>query len=316
SKVCKKKPKFVERGHKHPYCSRTWMSSSSGPSPTSTASPATPAPTPTSNTCLLAGCNFQAQSNCYGFCDLEHAREAVRLGQVEACEMCRDQPRFTGSGLSRMRVGGPSRKLCVGCDRAARGGAQLRELGNKDSNPQTVYRRMDYRPRRAPTVDKVYQVLVPREELGRYAAYRKNLNTPQEIRTYHASLVVCDLGTKGPFLCERTSCGVCTVVRSSFHSFAFEEQYNQGRFGPGIYTSTNPRLADRHATSCISSPYRVMVACDTLLEADYQVSIANQLKTESDGFLLCFLFQVSSDEPVFVGIPDAINAAYVIMYSM
>jgi len=198
-----------------------------------------------------------------------------------------------------MRVGGPSRKLCVGCDRAARGGAQLRELGNKDSKFQQVRKQFigewTIGHEGLPTVDKVYQVLVPREELGRYAAYRKNLNTPQEIRTYHASLVVCDLGTKGPFLCERTSCGVCTVVRSSFHSFAFEEQYNQGRFGPGIYTSTNPRLADRHATSCISSPYRVMVACDTLLEADYQVS---------------------SDEPVFVGIPDAINAAYVIMYSM
>ncbi|KAE9389859.1 hypothetical protein BT96DRAFT_1024859 [Gymnopus androsaceus JB14] len=192
ARSAKRNPSLSNGGHKHPYCSRTCaakivpnmnnnpnhhqqnghgnqhsgMSSSSGPSPTSTASPATPAPTPTSN-----------------------YLEAVRLGQVEACEMCRDQPRFTGSGLSRMRVGGPSRKLCVGCDRAARGGAQLRELGNKDSKFQQVRKQFigewTIGHEGLPTVDKVYQVLVPREELGRIAAYRQVVEkVPEQLRQW------------------------------------------------------------------------------------------------------------------------------------
>lgn len=148
-KVCKKKPKFVERGHKHPYCSRTCAAKTIpntnanqslhqpqglGTTGGSSPSASSPVPTPTLTPCLLAGCNFQGQTKFYGFCDLEHAREAVKLGQVEACEICRDQPRCTTS-TSRIRVG-PSRKLCAGCDRAARGGTQLRELGNKDNKFQ------------------------------------------------------------------------------------------------------------------------------------------------------------------------------------
>ncbi|KAJ4480118.1 hypothetical protein J3R30DRAFT_3701465 [Lentinula aciculospora] len=307
--VCGKKPKFVERGHKHPYCSRTCAgktqtspspSGGTGKSPNSSPTATMPltVSTTTSKTCLLSGCHYVAVFQ--GFCDPEHAVEAVNLGQVEGCDMCHDQPVSVNSRPSRSSS---ARKLCVGCDRALRGGAQLRELGSRDGKFQHVRKHFiaewNARNEGLPTVDKVYQVIVPREQLSRSAAYRKTLANPHEIRTYYASLMLCDLGTKGPFLCERKGCGVCSVVRSSFKTFAFEEEQEQGskddRFGPGIYTFVNPKLADTEATTSTASPYRVMVACDVLVDAGQEIS---------------------ADDSVFVASSDAINAAYVVMYSM
>jgi len=37
------------------------------------------------------------------------------------------------------------------------------------------------------------------------------------------------------------------------------------RFGEGIYSYRNPARADRFSTSCTTSPYRVMIACDTFV---------------------------------------------------
>ena len=37
------------------------------------------------------------------------------------------------------------------------------------------------------------------------------------------------------------------------------------RFGEGIYSYRNPACADKFSTSCTTSPYRVMIACDTLV---------------------------------------------------
>lgn len=40
------------------------------------------------------------------------------------------------------------------------------------------------------------------------------------------------------------------------------------RYGSGIYSYPNPALADEHSTSCTSSPYRVMIACDIVVSAN------------------------------------------------
>ncbi|KAJ3714950.1 hypothetical protein DFJ43DRAFT_1213613 [Lentinula guzmanii] len=296
NKVCGKKPKFVERGHKHPYCSRTCAGKTSGgigkaSSPTTTTHLTV---NTASNTCLLTGCNYDAVFQ--GFCDPVHAMEAVKLGQIDGCDKCHDQPVSTNARPSR---GSSTGKLCAGCDRALRGGTQLKELGSRDSKFREVRKQLigkwNTRNEGLPTVDKIYQVLVPRDQLSRYASYRKTLTNSREIRTYHASLMLCDLGTKGPCLCERKGCGICSVVRSSFKTFAFEEEYEQGRFGQGIYTFVNPGLADKEATTSTTSPYRVMIACDVVVSAEQEVP---------------------DDDSVFVASSDAINSAYIVMYSM
>jgi hypothetical protein len=37
------------------------------------------------------------------------------------------------------------------------------------------------------------------------------------------------------------------------------------RYGAGIYSYLNPALADGFSTSCTTSPYRVMIACDAIV---------------------------------------------------
>jgi hypothetical protein len=113
---------------------------------------------------------------------------------------------------------------------------------------------------------------------------RSSYPTFEEVRSFHSSQCICDLGHKEPVLCNYRSCGICSIVKSSFKSFAFGVTSNSGRcawncwlqwntnwwfrsrFGEGIYSYRNPAFADQYATSCTSSPYRVMIACDALVE--------------------------------------------------
>ena len=151
-----------------------------------------------------------------------------------------------------------------------------------------------------PNVDKVYEAHHSRDILGSHDQYKLALFHSHErtlltfshrqdnpdkilIRTFHAAQCICDMGTKEPALCNLKSCGTCCIIKSSFKEFAFGERYNVGRYvinhtsrlfivlktcryGKGIYVYRDPSLADQYATSCTSSPYRVMIACDTLVD--------------------------------------------------
>ncbi|KAI5985221.1 hypothetical protein EDC04DRAFT_2500237, partial [Pisolithus marmoratus] len=76
----------------------------------------------------------------------------------------------------------------------------------------------------------------------------------------------CDMGTNGPALCTWGSCGICNIVKSAFREIAFGASFNKGRYArEWSVLLHNPSRADCFATSCLSSPYRVMIACDVVL---------------------------------------------------
>lgn len=100
-----------------------------------------------------------------------------------------------------------------------------------------------------------------------------------ELRTFYSSQCICNLGHSDCQLCSKQSCGICNAVKSSFKTFAFGASHDTGKYakpqcswfavdvgwyslGEGIYSNLNPAKADQLATSCTSSPYRVMVLCD------------------------------------------------------
>ncbi|KAF9479969.1 hypothetical protein BDN70DRAFT_857581 [Pholiota conissans] len=235
--VCGKKPKFVENGQKHPYCSRSCARNGSGPSPAA---------------CMLRGCRATGKPAFANFCSEAHAKEGVRLGQVEACDLCKIQPRTVGT-------------LCITCDRRVCAEPQMRELGSDSKafkNLRTQFMSEWDSKKTASSFGKVYELILPRDVRARHEQYRAANPTFEEVRSFHGSQCICDLGTKGPVPCNFKSCGICCIIRSCFSSFEFGANFNNGRFGEGIYSYRNPALADRFATSCTSSPYRVMIACD------------------------------------------------------
>ncbi|KAJ7081841.1 hypothetical protein B0H15DRAFT_940396 [Mycena belliarum] len=268
---CGLKPKFVEPGgSRHPYCSRSCAKQAQGPSPSA---------------CALRGCRATGKPAFSNFCSDDHGRQAVRQGQVEGCESCHEYPRASGD-------------VCIACDRKSTG-PRLREVSIGGTTFKTVRAQFlsewDGPSAAPPKVEKVYQISVPRDVRVRHDAYRANQRATEEVRTFHSSQCICDLGTKAPTSCDFKSCGICRIVKSSFHELAFGETYNNGRFGEGIYSYRNPSLADVHATSATSTPYRVTIACDVSVEAS---------------------FEIPDEQSVFVPSADAIVPAYIIMYTV
>ncbi|KAJ7592668.1 hypothetical protein C8J56DRAFT_480790 [Mycena floridula] len=269
--ICGKKPKFIERGFKHAYCSRTCAAKSGqGPSPSS---------------CVLQSCRLTGKPAFAGFCSELHAKEGVRLGQVKACEICQVQPQRNGD-------------LCLTCERRSPPGPRLREVRKGGSTFNQVRAQFNSEWDSAgtsPNLEKVYEVTLPRDVRKRNESYRAAKKSPQELRAFHSSQVICDLGVKDAALCDFKSCGICSIVKSSFKAFAFGIPYNNGRYGDGIYSYRNPALADRFATSCTSSPYRVMLACDVVVDSKVEVSDTNS---------------------IFVPSADAIAPAFILMYTV
>ncbi|KAJ7196836.1 hypothetical protein GGX14DRAFT_195358 [Mycena pura] len=268
---CGQKPKFVEPGgSQHPYCSRSCAKDAQGTNPSA---------------CALRGCRATGKAAFSNFCSDGHGKRAVSLGQVEGCDLCHEYPRASGD-------------LCIACGRK-NPGVRLKELGSdsttfKDVRAQFVSEWEGPNATR-PKVEKIYRISVPRDIRARHDAYRRNQRATEEIRVFHSSQCICDMGTKTPMLCDFKSCGICCIVKSSFHEFAFGEKCNVGRFGEGIYSYRNPSLADVHATSATSTPYRVMIACDAAVDPE---------------------FEVPDEESVFVPNADVIVAAFIIMYTV
>ncbi|KAF4613694.1 hypothetical protein D9613_007449 [Agrocybe pediades] len=145
--ICGKKPKFVDKGFKHPYCSRSCARNGTGPSP---------------SVCLLQGCRATGKTAFANFCSEVHARESVRLGQAEGCELCDIQPRIAGS------------TLCIPCDRLVREEPRLKEL-NPDGKTFKNLRAQFLSEWESPTVsavfEKAYEIILPRDVRVRHEQF-------------------------------------------------------------------------------------------------------------------------------------------------
>ncbi|KIM80423.1 hypothetical protein PILCRDRAFT_9604 [Piloderma croceum F 1598] len=278
--ICGQRPKYVEKnGFQHPFCSRKCAANVSQPI-----------------ACGLRGCRATGNRTAFGgFCSDAHAKEAVHLGQVMGCTQCKIQPPTVGD-------------LCAPCDRRARAGPRLAELDTKGVIFQSVtdqFLREWKSPQNAVSVKKIYEVIIARDVKARYDDYKKKIaeagNGVLEPRTFHSSQCICDLGVGDAVLCAFQACGICNIVKSSFRNFAFGIAQNTGRYGAGIYSYLNPALADGFSTSCTTSPYRVMIACDAVVPTVGK-------KKRGPG-------SINDGQRVFVNNPDAIVTSYIILYT-
>jgi len=154
-------------------------------------------------------------------------------------------------------------------------------------------------------VEKIFEVHNSRDAQI-FESNRKTLaeaGSVEKMRTFYSSQCICNLGHLGSQLCNALSCGICTVVKSSFKSFAFDISHDTGRYGKGIYSNMNPAEADRFSTSSTSSPYRVMVLCDVIMYKKAQVLPIRRPELATDG------------TRVFVNSSDSIIVRYVILYT-
>ena len=93
------------------------------------------------------------------------------------------------------------------------------------------------------------------------------LGGTKQLHTFHGAQCICDLGVSNLSFCNWKSCGICSIVKSSFTTFEFGAMSNSGRYGKGVYSYFDLSMADRFATSSVSSPYRAMLACEVNVPA-------------------------------------------------
>lgn len=97
------------------------------------------------------------------------------------------------------------------------------------------------------------------------------------------------------------------------------------RFGPGVYSYLDPSLADRHAVSTTTSPYRVMLSCEVNLlphrvqppkfSGIVQSVSCCAYKPSIPGLIHPFDLQHEEGPSVYVSGAEAIVPKYLILYS-
>jgi hypothetical protein len=107
----------------------------------------------------------------------------------------------------------------------------------------------------------------PTDPLINFRMNLEALGNTDQIRTFYGAQCICDLGATSSSLCSWKSCGICLIVKSAFTTFEFGATSNSGRYGKGIYSYFDPSMADRFATSSITSPYRAMLVCEVNVPA-------------------------------------------------
>jgi len=157
-------------------------------------------------------------------------------------------------------------------------------------------------------VHKVYEIFLPRQAYDMREAYRMNLEAlggTHQVFTFRGAQCICDLGVTDASLCDWASCGICSIIKSSFATFEFGATSNSGRFGNGIYTYFDPSRADRFATSSLSSPYRAILLCE--------VNIPMKGSNASKSPLVAKSFE--DEVRVFVSVAEAIVPKFLILYT-
>jgi hypothetical protein len=171
------------------------------------------------------------------------------------------------------------------------------------------------------------------------------VSQPRQIQTFHSTQCICDLGTSSSRFCSYPSCGICAIIKSAFATFEFGAKSNSGRlvktdtqssqrvaltqmyarFGSGVYSYLESSLADRHAVSTTSSPYRVMLACEVNLLPHRAQPPKSPGILQSVSYHTRFLtlgshtnslgLQYVDGQSVFVSGAEAIVPKYLILYS-
>ncbi|KAF9220013.1 hypothetical protein BS17DRAFT_367312 [Gyrodon lividus] len=245
--VCGIKPKYVDAtGTTHSFCGKSCARNHT-PAAAVIKSPV----------CSIKGCNNPENPSFQGFCSADHAKLGVTSGIVPGCVRCKGLPQSNG-------------EMCENCAQMPPDELQMWNI--KSSG--TVWREFErewkdkWKTGKAATIEGLLEISYPSGIVADKETFRQSLESTggvRLLRTFHASQCICDMGTRGAMLCNWRSCGICNIVKTGFKGVAFGAPHNKGRHGNGLYSSLDPSAADRFATSCLSSPYRVMVACDIVL---------------------------------------------------
>ncbi|KAF9259090.1 hypothetical protein L218DRAFT_875663, partial [Marasmius fiardii PR-910] len=263
--ICHAKPKFIENGYLHPFCSRSCARAGGTTGEKAMG-------------CILDGCQSTGKREFSYYCSKEHGKEAVSWGNVPPYEGCKVYPQYQSVFC----------KECVR-DTDAHPVLALKELHPDDTTFKQV--RNEFRSlwksksdaAASPTVEKIYEIPNTRQ------LKTKMMQRPIETRTYFSSMCVCDMGVNA----TTKTCGVCNTIRSSFECLSFGAPYHIGRYGKGIYFYRNPSFSDQFTYTMTTSPYRISIACDTLVDRKNEIP---------------------ENGPVFVSSVDGIIPAYVIMF--
>ncbi|KAF9257233.1 hypothetical protein L218DRAFT_1019362, partial [Marasmius fiardii PR-910] len=251
--TCHAKPKFVENGYLHPFCSRSCARAGKTTGEKAMG-------------CILDGCQSTGKREFSYYCSKEHGKEAVSRGNVPPCEGCKVYPQYQSVFC----------KECVR-DTEAHPVLALKELHSDDTTFKQV--RDEFRSlwksksdaAASPMVEKIYEIPSTRQLKTRQKKFSKTMQRPIETRTYFSSMCVCDMGVNAATTCKEKTCGVCNAIRSSFECLGFGAPYHIGRYGKGIYSYKNPSFSDQFTYTMTTSPYRISIACATLVDRKNEV---------------------------------------------
>ncbi|KAG1717637.1 hypothetical protein EDB19DRAFT_2000072 [Suillus lakei] len=282
--TCGIKPKYVDpSGTQHSYCGRSCAR-------TGVAKAA--------SECLLRGCSNPGTAF-NGFCSVDHAKQRLRVNRRGSAA----SPPLTSPG-SKTQLQTHNHNGAGRTKKAPPSIVHLSEIPSSATVWREFAREWNSKwlsQEGSALVDKLYEISYPPGISDAQNKYLQGIQATGQaliLRTFHASQCICDMGTKVPTLCKWNSCGICNAVGSAFRGVAFGAPYNIGRQGKGLYSSRNPACADRFATSCLSSPYRIMIACDVVLPQHLDKSTS-----------------VVAGERVVVRVSEAIIPRFIVMYT-
>ncbi|KAF9259735.1 hypothetical protein L218DRAFT_1056371, partial [Marasmius fiardii PR-910] len=275
---CHAKSKFVENGYLHPFCSLSCARAGGTTGEKAMGR-------------ILEGCQSTGKRGFSYYCSKEHGKEAVSWGNVPPYEGCKVYPQCQSVFC----------KECVR-DTEAHPVLALKELHPDD----TTFKQGNSGVcgnRRAiaaasPTVEKIYEIPNTRQLKTRQKKFSKMIQRPIETRTYFSSMCVCDMGVNAATTCKEKTCGVGNTIRSSFECLSFGAPYHIGRrvilvkskrfdhdltmhrYGKGIYFYRNPSFSDQFTYTMTTSPYRISIACATLVDRKNEVCARKTFRNE------------------------------------
>ncbi|EPS97013.1 hypothetical protein FOMPIDRAFT_1025158 [Fomitopsis schrenkii] len=297
-KNCQTRPVRIEGNRVHDFCGlRCYNAFQSGA--TDRGGPGgLPLPSSSSRLCKLPGCE---QPTYIGpdripsdYCSNVHRLQAIQDGAAEMCLLCSQRPKARVNGalsdFCSRRCSEDTFKsapLILPLDSSMASFTKVLTTFNAHWTPEVSL----------PTIVKIWRIYCDKDRIDEFSRNRLaverriNFRGGNRKRTWYGAVRVCTVGdSEGEsHLCGDSSCSVCHIIRTSFHSTG-EASKGDGtadprRPGTEICSYTMSSTADSHVVGDTRSPYRAVLFSDVIVGEALEVAVGGDTPTEPpDGY--------------------------------
>ncbi|KAH9830118.1 ADP-ribosylation [Rhodofomes roseus] len=203
----------------------------------------------------------------------------------------------------------------------------LRLPSSRNLNEARKSLRLWRHPTRVPTVLRIWKIHCLKRVDDKFTQYQRAITSKRNVARgntrllWHGTIRACRIGDNSSMgnVCNRPSCSVCGIIRTSFSIARVGQHHKFSQFGKGIYTTGTSSKANDYVVEQGGSPYKAMLLSEVVAGKEARKTANDLMLSKPPDECDCVLGvpgtqSVLNYDEVVVYRDDAIRPSFLVIY--